>query len=269
MKRVIQINLSNKVFYSLLTLSLILLIGIAYAYGTNDPNNFGHSVNEIESLPTTKIVRHSQTNSTPDCPSGWNKLWEGYSYGGGYAVGGRTISQPLGDTGSCLKDFRALPFMSCLLGNACNYDQTEYSMWLTTNITDKTYSGEDMKTTIIGRCSVCEKPAPLLVMHSQTTEIPNCPDGWNELWNGYSYMAGFLHTGVSSGQSLGDTGSCLEIFYPIPFIECSGTNPDSCNYLTTDDGASWIIKKDMTDMGSIFELENLEPLISKCAVCSK
>ena len=70
----------------------------------------------------------------------------------------------------------------------------------------------------IGRCTVCEVPANIMNLHSQTDQVgfhfiiinlilissiqlPSCPSGWKALWIGYSYN----HV----GQSLGSTGSCL------------------------------------------------------------
>lgn len=52
------------------------------------------------------------------------------------------------------------------------------------------------------RCAVCEAPANVIAVHSQTIQIPNCPAGWNSLWIGYSFA---MHTGAGAeggGQSL-------------------------------------------------------------------
>lgn len=38
------------------------------------------------------------------------------------------------------------------------------------------------------RCSVCEAPAMIMAVHSQTIQIPSCPDGWISLWIGYSFV---------------------------------------------------------------------------------
>lgn len=37
-------------------------------------------------------------------------------------------------------------------------------------------------------CTVCEAPAMVIAVHSQTIQIPSCPQGWNSLWIGYSFM---------------------------------------------------------------------------------
>lgn len=38
------------------------------------------------------------------------------------------------------------------------------------------------------RCRVCEAPAMVIAIHSQTIQIPSCPENWEVLWIGYSFM---------------------------------------------------------------------------------
>ena len=38
------------------------------------------------------------------------------------------------------------------------------------------------------RCAVCEAPAMVMAVHSQTIQIPQCPTGWSSLWIGYSFV---------------------------------------------------------------------------------
>ncbi|PBC31923.1 Tyrosine aminotransferase [Apis cerana cerana] len=81
----------------------------------------------------------------------------------------------------------------------------------------------------ISRCVVCEVPANVLAVHSQSLNIPDCPQGWTGLWIGYSFL---MHTGAGAqggGQSLSSSGSCLEDFRATPFIECNG-NKGQCHY---------------------------------------
>lgn len=40
----------------------------------------------------------------------------------------------------------------------------------------------------VSRCVVCEAPAMVIAVHSQTIQIPSCPPGWDSLWIGYSFM---------------------------------------------------------------------------------
>lgn len=38
------------------------------------------------------------------------------------------------------------------------------------------------------RCSVCETTSNVIAVHSQTTQIPECPREWESLWSGYSFV---------------------------------------------------------------------------------
>lgn len=48
---------------------------------------------------------------------------------------------------------------------------------------------------VFGRCVVCEVPANVIAVHSQTIGIPDCPAGWTGLWIGYSFLmvSNFIH----------------------------------------------------------------------------
>lgn len=35
---------------------------------------------------------------------------------------------------------------------------------------------------------MCEAPAMVIAVHSQTIQIPTCPASWEALWIGYSFM---------------------------------------------------------------------------------
>ncbi|MBU2104749.1 MAG: hypothetical protein KKF67_03165, partial [Nanoarchaeota archaeon] len=73
MARKIQINISNKVFYTLITFSLMIIFGVVvYAYnsGYGDPAIFGHSADEIEgggSMSSGSIISFYLSS----CPTGW------------------------------------------------------------------------------------------------------------------------------------------------------------------------------------------------------
>jgi hypothetical protein len=44
-----QINFSNKIFYTILLISIVILLGVGvYAYGTSNPSSFGHSIDELD-----------------------------------------------------------------------------------------------------------------------------------------------------------------------------------------------------------------------------
>ena len=38
------------------------------------------------------------------------------------------------------------------------------------------------------RCAVCEAPTRAIAIHSQSMDIPECPENWIELWIGYSFI---------------------------------------------------------------------------------
>lgn len=40
----------------------------------------------------------------------------------------------------------------------------------------------------VTRCAVCEAPAMVIAVHSQTIGVPDCPSSWELLWIGYSFM---------------------------------------------------------------------------------
>ena len=46
----------------------------------------------------------------------------------------------------------------------------------------------------IRRCSVCEIPTRSLALHSQSMDVPKCPQNWQELWIGYSFIMVSDHT---------------------------------------------------------------------------
>lgn len=144
---------------------------------------------------------------------------------------GRAVGQDLGQAGSCLKQFTTMPFMFCNLNNVCSYaENNDDSIWLTT--------GEPMPMSMtpiparemekyVSRCVVCETTTRLIALHSQSMEILDCPQGWEEAWIGYSY---YMQTSDASGhshQNLISPGSCLEEFRAQPVIECHGRG--TCN----------------------------------------
>jgi hypothetical protein len=156
-----EINMTNKWLYSLIAIGVLLALGVGvWAYNSgNPPSIMGHSREEIEGMPITKLVRHSFTTSAPNCPTGWDKLWEGYSYAGGYLSSGFESGQKLGDTGSCLETFAPIPIIECGGPNSCDYyTGGDYGMWLTTKNTNQApvYGIENIKGSI-SRCSVCSK----------------------------------------------------------------------------------------------------------------
>lgn len=135
------------------------------------------------------LVRHSQTDIIPQCEPGHVKLWDGYSLL--YIDGNeKAHNQDLGYAGSCVRKFSTMPFLFCDLNDVCNYaSRNDRSYWLSTNQPIPMMPVENNEIArYISRCVVCEVPANVIAVHSQTLDIPNCPAGWNSLWIGYSFV---------------------------------------------------------------------------------
>lgn len=186
----------------------------------------------------------------------------------------RAHGQDLGTLGSCLPRFTTMPFLFCNTDNTCRYaSRNDYSYWLSTNqsLSSSELISEAQLKDYISRCVVCESRANVIAVHSQTILVPVCPQGWESLWTGFSFV---METGVGaegSGQPLASPGSCLESFRRIPFIECHGRG--TCNYYT-DSYSYWLAALDAAHMFSKpvpqTDFSDLtERLISRCRVCIK
>lgn len=135
------------------------------------------------------VVRHSQTAELPDCPGDSVSLWDGYSLL--YVQGNeRAHGQDLGQPGSCLPKFSTMPFLFCNLNENCNLaSRNDYTFWLSTTepIPMMPVQDADVKP-FISRCRVCEAPAMVMALHSQSMIEPDCPEDWKPLWRGYSFL---------------------------------------------------------------------------------
>lgn len=81
----------------------------------------------------------------------------------------------------------------------------------------------------VSRCSVCEAPAMVIAVHSQTIQIPSCPASWEALWIGYSFMMVQNETYacfIDHSGSLHDIQPILHIIPPpsLPCVSCNGFN---------------------------------------------
>jgi collagen type IV alpha len=220
------------------------------------------------------MALHSQTARSPQCPKGTALMWTGYSllhiHGNGHAQG-----QDLGQPGSCLKRFSTMPYMFCNINDVCDYaNRNDYSYWLSS-----TEPMPMMMTPIqgpqiekyISKCAVCETPTKVLALHSQSMDVPDCPENWDYLWEGYSFL---MHTDAGaegSGQGLGSPGSCLRDFRSRPFIECQGHG--RCNYYTTA-YSYWMATIDDSRMfrkpvSQTLKAGDLRSRISRCVVCMR
>lgn len=104
----------------------------------------------------------------------------------------RAHGQDLGSPGSCLRRFSSMPYMFCGINNVCNFaSRNDYSYWLSTPhpmpMNMRPIEGDSIRH-YISRCSVCESITQVIAMHSQNNYIPECPDGWDGLWTGYSFF---------------------------------------------------------------------------------
>lgn len=110
------------------------------------------------------IAIHSQTSIVPDCPVGWLPLWVGYSFVMETGVGAEGSGQPLASPGSCLEQFRKIPFIECHGRGTCDYYTDSYSYWLAALNPDNMFSKPKPQTdtgefpgSLISRCRVCMK----------------------------------------------------------------------------------------------------------------
>jgi collagen type IV alpha len=219
------------------------------------------------------FVRHSQDTTTPQCPQQTTKLQDdGYSFMG---MQGDTYAahQDLGNSGSCLRRFSAMPFLFCDIGNACHYaSRNDYSYWLSTN--------EPMSSSMspfeareipkhLSRCVVCESPTPVFAVHSQSQRVPTCPDGYDQLWTGYSFVFTSADGGRGDQQSLQSPGSCLEKYHDRPYFHCK--DHSHCNYypnmmtfyLATLDDTTGFEKTKLRTLKAGTQRQ----YVSRCAVC--
>ena len=95
----------------------------------------------------------------------------------------------LGWAGSCLQRFNTMPFLFCDINNVCNYaSRNDKSYWLSTSAAVPMMPVAEMEIIpFISRCAVCDVPANVIAVHSQTLQIPDCPQGWEGMWIGFSF----------------------------------------------------------------------------------
>jgi len=167
-----------------------------------------------------------------------------------------------------------MPFLFCDFNSVCNYaSRNDKSYWLSTNAAMPMMAvGENLIQRYISRCTVCEAPASVIAVHSQSEQLPDCPYGWKGLWIGYSFA---MHTAAGAeggGQSLSSPGSCLEDFRASPFIECNGAR-GTCHYFANK-FSFWLATIDQNDQWKTpqpqtLKAGNLRSRISRCQVCMK
>ena len=125
---------------------------------------------------------------------------------------------------SCLLRFSTMPFLSCDFADICNYASRNLkSYWLSTSapLPNIPVDGADVQP-FISRCTVCEVPADVIAVHSQTINVPICATGWVGLWIGYSHAT----VCISSGKMINTFGIILSSPTVSSLIVC-----DACKTL--------------------------------------
>ena len=201
-------------------------------------------------------------------------MWNGYSllhiFGNAHAQG-----QDLGQPGSCLRKFSTMPYLFCNLNNVCDYaSRNDYSYWLSSPepmpMMMQPIRGQEIEK-YVSKCTVCEAPTRVIAIHSQSMDVPDCPENWHELWIGYSFV---MHTDAGAdgaGQSLQSPGSCLKGFRTRPFSECHGQG--RCNYFATA-YSYWLATIEERDqfrkpVEETLKAGNLRARVGRCAVCMR
>lgn len=219
------------------------------------------------------LVKHSQSSSIPLCEPGSNKMWDGYSLL--YVEGNeKAHHQDLGKPGSCVSRFNTMPFLFCDFNDVCNYaSRNDKSYWLSTIAPIPMMPVADYAIReYISRCVVCEVESNVIAVHSQDMNVPNCPNNWEGLWIGYSFV---MHTAAGAeggGQSLSSSGSCLEDFRASPFIECNGAR-GTCHYFANS-FSFWLATINPSTMfnqpiSQTLKAGDQRSRVSRCQVCKR
>jgi integrin beta 8 len=168
-----------------------------------------------------------------------------------------------------MQKFSAMPFMFCGMNGQCSHSsRTSTSYWLATEKEMPMMPVKDYREVApyLSRCSVCVAPAPLIAVHSQSTELPLCPRGWSQLWTGFSFV---MHAvgAMGGGQPLQSPGSCLEEFRQLPYIECNGRG--ECHFFE-DKFTFWLVNIDNRagdQVGKTIKGHEVHYYVGRCVVC--
>ncbi|XP_078581529.1 uncharacterized protein LOC144864962 [Branchiostoma floridae x Branchiostoma japonicum] len=109
--------------------------------------------------------------------------------------------------------------------------------------------------------SAADRSAILTVIHSQTKNIPECPCGLTEVYNGYSLVE--LTGSNFHPDHLGSAGSCLPYFSVSPVTVCGGkvcTEQATQKTLWLTSGEALPTSQHVTD-------DVLASAVSRCTVC--
>ena len=73
--------------------------------------------------------------------------------------------------------------------------------------------------------------------------------------------------GSNAHQDLASPGSCMQIFRPMPIIECEGPGSGNCDVATGDDFAYWGTNRSVDEGG--VAAGSATGKLSRCSVCTK
>ena len=111
----------------------------------------------------------------------------------------------------------------------------------------------------------------IIAVHSQNATIPDCPDSWVNLWEGYSFLMSRAERAEGTGQNLHSAGSCLKEFDTVPYIECQPNG--NCNKYASL-LSFWLVKIESEQQFAPIQLStlkagnNIRNSISRCRVCA-
>lgn len=216
------------------------------------------------------FARHSQSSQVPSCPAGTSALWTGYSLLYTQA-NEQSNGQDLGRAGSCMKMFTPSPFHKCNLRNNCNAGgENDQTNWLSTGETVPSGTkvrGQDIKR-FVSRCVVCEAPTEVMAVHSQESRVPNCPNNWESMYVGYSFVMNTGRGQGGCGQPLESAGSCLEQFRQTPFVQVSSRG--ECEFHPTSQSFWLTTSNNSDDFSAPSPSINYDDTgIARCQVCRR
>jgi len=232
------------------------------------------------------------------------KLWEGYSFMFVDADTKNKWAQNLGDAGSCMRNFYTAQYAECSAQDPQRCEagtDSHKTAWLTVAAEpDNANINRDLPRykmklnrkkaelmTYISRCVVCESVFKLVVVHSMSSDIPQCPKDYevvnnpsrniadvaaskvtSKKWEGYSFWQfsqDYFGLGVNSEQP----ASCLMYFSPTAIARC---DVEGCNVELNDSTRNfWYmnVARKGADEEDYKPFEQSRNYISRCVVCRR
>lgn len=201
--------------------------------------------------------------------------------------------QDPGSAGSCMETFLPTPFVTCDRSGECGHNfRTEKSVWMGAEVSEDPMirlTTMDQVEAHISRCNVCMGPSLVQTVHSFSTDIPNCPIGFEQIWAGYSYLIPILDamnpssdgkTGrAGQGIPTNSPGSCLPELQTPSYLECLSRGYCTYNTAFSD---YWLRADDINNTDNVpgananssvydttIDAKKRLANVSRCAVCKK